>query len=1006
MAGVPIHLRLLGRPHAERDAQDVELPAKAWALLGYLAASPAPQPRERILGLLWGESAEEAARKNLRNTLWTIRKQLGEDAIAAQGDSLTLGPDVSIDAPQLETDPLNDPAVLLERYRGPFLDGLSLTEAPEFELWLSAARESLQQAFLRRVGDALAALSERGEWGEVAALARGTLRHDPLNEALHRSLMTALAEQGQRAEALRHYDALAQALQAELAVPPSPETTSLRDALARDTGQRLPRAPRRASAAPPESPLRFVGRDAERAALDAELQAARGGRARAVLITGELGIGKSRLWREWSRDLPTDCRALEARCVEAASGLPFAPLVELFSAHSCVDDLLHGPSSLADVWLAEVARLLPQLRAEAPRLPSPAALPPEEERRRVFEAFAQVLLALDARPLVVFVDDVHWADRATLDWLGYLVHRLRAEPLLLVIAYRPEDAPPALVHQAAAWAREGVMRRISLPRLAPEETAQLIGALGVPPALAHRLQARSAGNPYFLLELSQQAGEPEGAGLSPALADLVRSRLERLSEGARSVAQAAAVLEPELDLPLLVSMTGRSEDETLDALDELLALGVLVERSRRLEFNHPILPAVVRSSLSAPRSAVLNRRAAQILMTARGELPNAVAGFIADHLAAAGDAPEAARYADLAAEHAQSLAALDDAVRFRQRAQELAPSAARNLRLGDALLRAGRLPAAREAFAAALAEAERTGDRTVAARAALGMGESFISSGWADEVLHWAEQALRYLEAEGDPAAHVRAHFLLGVGQLRRGGRYLEQAEADLVESVRIAQQDSVNDWPMAQFELANARAERGDLRGAVELYAQTADLAEQAGDPNQRVLALNNLAYHLMLLGEMAEAETRSDEAVRLADAFGLTLSREYLYSTRGEICLAEGQWHEAERWIEMSLAASKEHNNVAHVAKCRANMARAARGRGDLDTALILMEEAAEVAAPVTARFMQAQIDLWLSEIYLARGERTAASQVLARGEERLKDSHYQGLLESARRLREALR
>ena len=198
--------------------------------------------------------------------------------------------------------------------------------------------------------------------------------------------------------------------------------------------------------------------------------------------------------------------------------------------------------------------------------------------------------------------------------------------------------------------------------------------------------------------------------------------------------------------------------------------------------------------------------------------------------------------------------------------------------------------------------------------------------------------AISYLDTETDHAGHAHAHFLLGVGRLRHGGSQLEQAERDLAEAVRLAQQHGAPGLGMARFELANARAERGDLRGAVALYAETARLAREARDPNQEVLALNNLAYHLMLLGETAEAEERIDAALQLSDAFGLTMACEYLYSTRGEILIAEGRWDEAEEWVNLSLAESKLRNNVAHVAKCRANLGRIAQGRGDLDSALLL--------------------------------------------------------------------
>ena len=133
--------------------------------------------------------------------------------------------------------------------------------------------------------------------------------------------------------------------------------------------------------------------------------------------------------------------------------------------------------------------------------------------------------------------------------------------------------------------------------------------------------------------------------------------------------------------------------------------------------------------------------------------------------------------------------------------------------------------------------------------------------------------------------------------------------------------------------------------------------------------------------------------------------MPREYLLSTRGEIELAEGQWAEAEEWVNASLAEARKHNNVAHIAKCLANLALAARGRGDLGTALMLLEEAAELAAPLTARYMQVQIQLWLAETYLARGERAAAAEALGRAETRLAGSHYDGLIQRSNALRAAV-
>lgn len=318
----------------------------------------------------------------------------------------------------------------------------------------------------------------------------------------------------------------------------------------------------------------------------------------------------------------------------------------MLSGHRRAQELLRTPGSMPSAWLAEVARLLPELREVFPDLPPPAVLPPEEERRRVFEALVQVVLSLDAHPLLIFVDDLHCADRATLEWLPYLVHRMRSRSLLLVLAYRSGEAPSALIHLVATWGREGVLRRLPLDRLGPDEIAQLIGSLRVDSTLAHRLQAQSAGNPYFLIELSRYAGSAAPDAIPPALADLVRSRIERLGEPAREVLQAAAILEPDFGLPLLALTASHGEDEILDALDTLLRSGALAE--------------------------------------------------------------------------------------------------------------------ARAAYATALDSAERAGDPATAARACLGMGDTYLLTSWADEVVQWAERSFQYLAVESDHAEHAHAALSSG----------------------------------------------------------------------------------------------------------------------------------------------------------------------------------------------------------------------------------------------------
>ena len=386
----------------------------------------------------------------------------------------------NFDRTALETDP--EPFTsALSLYGGPYLDGLVLSEAPEFELWCAAERERLAQLYLR----CLAALADihrvRGQWQDVVATAGRALEYDSLQEPMFQFLMEAIPRLGDRTAAVRQYEMLRSALNRELGVEPLPETEALHASILSATmsigatsasrpgaGVGIvklpePRAqtpfniPQRPPAIPPPArTLPFVGRTLERAIFNAEMAAATSG-ARVLLITGEVGIGKSRLWHEWSRDLPPDPHrvVLEARCLEPTQGLPFAPLVQMLRTPSYFRTL-SGQTPVPRVWLAEISRLLPEIRLSHPDLTQPMPLPPEDERTRLFEAIVQAILGLEPKGLLFFLDDAHWADQATLDWLGYLVDRLRDWPLLLTLAYRSDEASAALVRLAAGWTRQGI----------------------------------------------------------------------------------------------------------------------------------------------------------------------------------------------------------------------------------------------------------------------------------------------------------------------------------------------------------------------------------------------------------------------------------------------------------------------------------------------------------------------------------------------------------------------
>ncbi len=1009
-------LFFLGAPKIELAKQPLALNAKAVALLAYLAVNHDPQPRERILGLLWADSTSDAARKNLRNGLWMIRKTLGDDAITSDDDHLALGTTVWADVREFESlfdlrsansalAPAPEPkseilkhTSKIELYRAPLLDGFSLPDASDFEIWLTTERERLAQTHLRALDALGKAQAARGDWHAVIETARRALAHDNLQEPMYRALMRAHAQLGDRSAAMREYNTLRAMLDRELDVTPLPETEALREAIVKDNLGET----RVASIAPPQSraapanPTPFVGRTTERAALDEEFATAQNGHARIALLVGELGIGKSRLWREWSHT-QSGTTLLETRCLASTQALPFAPVLALLNRRSIMAQLCARASAVSPIWLAQIARLLPEIRATLPNLPLLAPLPADEERQRIFEAFAQCLLALGT-PLGFFVDDAHWADRATLDWLDYLAHRLRDQRILIGIAYRAEDAPAALIHLVAGWGREDLARRIPLARLTPTESARLIESLGGDPGIAARAQTQSAGNPYFLIELLR-AGSSD---IPVVLNDLIRARIDALPEAARQVAQAAAILEPDFDFATLRRTSGRDEEETLDALDALLNANVLGERETHYEFSHPLVATIVREGLSGARRAFLHRRAAEALeATQVARLPQ-IAGRLAAHYAQAGAAPRAAHYAELAADRALTLTSPAEAIDFYRQALALEPTSARHLGLGKALLQSGNLAVAHAAFENALRGFESAGDRAGAARACLNLAEACYPAGRFDEGQAWMQKGLAFLGNVNDPEGHALAHLMLASNPLATGN-LSAQAVAHAQEAARIATAQGLSALAArAHFILGNLRAQQGDLAQAIPAFLESVRLAQSIGDDYQQVLGYNNAAYHALLAGDLNAAHAHLAQGFALAQARALKLPWQYLYSTRGEIALAEKNWDEAEQWFARGLTESQAHDNREQSANYHANRALAARGRGDLDAALMLFEQAREQAAALNAAHLQIQIELWLAEVYWERGEGTAAREALARGEARLQGGVREELIAWAKRLR----
>ena len=684
---------------------------------------------------------------------------------------------------------------------------------------------------------------------------------------------------------------LAERLADKLAIPPHERDAFLETARAvRSVGHlivdRAPLAPSRVEQ-PEAGP--FVGRGQELDLLVGLLAGLGPGTGYAALIEGEPGIGKSRLARELARQARARGAAtLATNCYEIEAAMPYQPVIDLVmqALELSPTAVLHN---VPPVSLAEIAALVPDV-AQRMAVPALSADLPEARQARLFHAIVQLFDALAAtRHLLVFVDDLQWADDASARFLHYFARQAAGLPVLALYAYRDEelDGRARLAELVGSLRRERHARHVPLARLKLADTKELLAGNG-DAALAARLHRETDGNAFFLTSMLQALRDGAAAGgvagtlpLPDALRAQVRARLAHVPNEARATLDVAAVLGRRFDFESLFAVTKTPEDELVRAIETLVRRRLLREEAGgTYDFSHDKVREVAYLEIGATRRRLLHKAVAETLEQQGEGEPHERDARLAEHYERGHVFGKAVHYMTLAAQRAQKLFAVREALGWLDRAIELANAHPRALaegvsiglheQRGRARAQAGQTEGAVADMRIVIESARARADRGKVRDALIQLGMTHRRGDDYCAAVECLEQALDECRTLADERQTADTLYHLGT-VMWSDGRNAE-ATAHHAEAVAICERLGLSDLVAVQAYHGRGEAHFFNLEpaAAIRCFERSTLLARRIGDKSYEAENLMMAAYAYsgyMGLGEYSVARANFEAALAIAE-------------------------------------------------------------------------------------------------------------------------------------------
>ena len=660
-----------------------KLRGKTLAMVAYLACNTRPQPRQVLAELFCSETDDRAA--SLRWHLSRIRKDLGKEFLHADGPRLSIQyprehtdihqfeHTLSTDLEQRTTAQLQ---AALELYQGEFLKGFHLKQAPHFEIWLSGERSRLALLYEKGTKLLIQQLVEQAHHTEAIKWSQRILELDPLREEIHSLLMWLYARNGQRDAAIQQYALCKQLRQEQLDIELTDETEELyQQVLEGDfsptyTSFLGTTQPKTQTATPTTT---LLGRATQQQQLLERWQQAQRGQHHCVLIEAESGNGKTALVREFTTHHSPDL--LEERCQPSDQQLPYMVWSRLL--RPLLDELLVQTGTSHSFVLEQVIRLFPQWGMQHVDQP-PQPLPhTPEDTYRFFTALSTLLTSKEGRPIVIFLDDLHWADEASLELFDFLLNHPANQPhgSLLIGCMRDEDPHPLLQHIKQKSRTDEQIQLIKLPPLTQDDLLPALQS-SFPAlqqdehtALCDKILTYTKGNALYTQEYLEQwdPSQPNDfVPVSEKIQSVLQQALDTFPQAHRQCIECIALFAHPVHFTQLQRASQLSEEDVMRAVERGLQKHLLLSHgqpsNRTYGFRHILLQHTLREQISPVRKQLLHKRIALALEQTKGHPTQ-----LAHHWRYAGDTEKERTYLQLVIDTARTQKAYEEAIQWLKR---------------------------------------------------------------------------------------------------------------------------------------------------------------------------------------------------------------------------------------------------------------------------------------------------------------------------------------------------